>query len=55
MGFQMSHDVNISAIPQFPMLPEAAALLVLGQQYDQAEDEPQDQQVGRHQEERHWI
>lgn len=31
------------------------SLLILVQQYDQAQDEPEDQQVRGHQEEGHWV
>lgn len=47
--------IHVRANHQSPVLAAARALLILGQQYDQAQDEPQDQQVRGDQEERHRV
>lgn len=39
----------------FPVFPVCAALLVFCQQYNEAEDEPKNQEVRGHQKKGHWV
>lgn len=48
----MKSSMSSSLCPVFPV---CAGLLVFGKQYNEAEDEPKNQEVRGHQQEGHWV